>query len=114
MQVKRLRSKIHQVRVTHANREYRGSITIGKELARAAKLREGDAVLVNSIDKGTTWETYIIMGKEGEVKMNGAAANHFGIGERVHIIQYALYDSTEPYKDNVVHCDDNNMVDYVC
>lgn len=121
----RLKSKIHQLIVTDANKEYKGSISLGPELMRSAGLYEYDAVLVNSIDTGFSWKTYVIPGEEGEVTMNGAAANHFDIGERIHVIQYAYFrpnpfmfeynigeriSNRKPHKPRIVHCDENNKV----
>ncbi len=89
MRVHKLIGKL-TVTVSDANINYEGSITIGKDLMALVNFSEYDMVHVNSIDTGKHWETYVIPGEDGEVCLNGAAANHFNIGERVHILLYGI------------------------
>ncbi|WP_199769822.1 aspartate 1-decarboxylase, partial [Helicobacter equorum] len=73
MQFEMLYSKIHRARVSDANLEYVGSITIEKSLAQSAKLKEGMKVDVLNINNGERFSTYVIYGdKEGEICINGA------------------------------------------
>jgi len=83
-----LKSKIHMAKVTGANKEYDGSITIGEHLARQADMSPHEKVLVSNIENGNRFETYVIYGKEGEICVNGAAANLAGVGDRLIIMSF--------------------------
>ena len=89
MYVQKLIAKL-TVGVTDANVNYVGSITIGRDLMALVGFKEYDMVHVNCLDTGKHWETYVIPGDDGSVCLNGAAANHFNIGDRVHIILYGM------------------------
>ena len=56
-QIEVLKSKIHRVRVTEANLNYVGSITIDEALMEAANLIEGEKVQILDIDNGERFET---------------------------------------------------------
>ena len=79
-----LKSKIHRVRVTEANLEYIGSITIDEALMEAANIYCGERVQVVDNTNGARLETYAIPGKRGSgcICMNGAAA-HLGADARL-------------------------------
>ena len=62
MLIEVLKSKIHRVRVTQANLNYVGSITIDEDLMDAANMIEGEKVQVLDINNGERLETYIIKG----------------------------------------------------
>jgi aspartate 1-decarboxylase len=104
----RLISKIQQVTVTDANLLYNGSITIGRNILRAANLNPYDMVHVNCLDTGNHWETYIIEGEDNVVCLNGAAAHHFSRGDRVHILHYGIAPSDSV--PTIVYCDEDNNV----
>jgi aspartate 1-decarboxylase len=89
-----LYSKISSVIVTGAKRDYEGTITLCPDLMRRAGLKHFDMVHVNCKNTGKHWETYVIPGKRNECCLNGAAANHFNIGDDVHILCYYLTDDT--------------------
>jgi aspartate 1-decarboxylase len=80
-----IRSKIHKAKVTDANLEYIGSITIDPDLLEKADMAAGEKVLVVSNTSGARLETYIIEGKRGEgcICMNGAAAHLIKPGEEI-------------------------------
>ena len=92
-----LKSKIHRVRVTEANLEYIGSITIDEDLLDAANMIAGEKVQIVNNNNGERFETYIIKGKRGSgcVCLNGAAARKVVVGDTVIIISYALMDFEE-------------------
>ena len=52
-----LKSKIHRVKVTEANLEYIGSITIDEDLMDAAGIVAGERVQVVDNDNGARLET---------------------------------------------------------
>ena len=92
-----LKSKIHRVRVTEANLDYVGSITIDEDLMDAAGLVAGEKVQVVDNTNGARLETYTIPGKRGsgEICMNGAAAHLMQPGDIVIIMAYALMTPEE-------------------
>ena len=91
MLVEVLKSKIHRVKVTHANLNYIGSITIDRDLIEAANFLVGEKVQVVNINNGERLETYIIEGEKGsgEVTLNGPAARKVQKGDIVIILSYA-------------------------
>ena len=76
MYIERMKSKIHRVRVTEANLNYVGSITIDEDLMDAAGLIEGEKVQIVNNNNGERIETYVIKGERGSgcICLNGAAA----------------------------------------
>lgn len=97
MQIQVLKSKIHRVRVTEANLDYIGSITIDAALMEAANLLEGEKVAVVNVNNGERLETYVIRGDRdsGVICLNGPAARRCVVGDVVIIISYALMDFEE-------------------
>jgi aspartate 1-decarboxylase len=91
-----LKSKLHQARVTDANKEYEGSIGISRELCAAVGLLPWEKVLVANIETGARLETYvIILESEGRIVLNGAAAHAFLPGERCIIMSFASLTEQE-------------------
>lgn len=86
-----LYSKIHRVRVTGAELNYIGSITLDRDLMDAAQLLEGQKVSIVNIDNGERLDTYVIPGQRGtgEVTLNGPAARKVQKGDLIIIIAYA-------------------------
>ncbi len=101
MQIQVLKSKIHRARVTEANIDYIGSITIDEDLMDAANMIENEKVHVVNINNGERLETYIIKGKRGSgvICLNGAAARKVAVNDLVIIISYALL----PFEDAKMH-----------
>ena len=101
-----LKSKIHRVRVTQANLEYIGSITIDEDLMDAAGIVAGERVQVVDNDNGARLETYVIAGKRGSgcICINGAAAHLVNVGDTVIIMAYALMTPEEAkgFKPSIV------------
>lgn len=90
MQLEILKSKIHRARVTEANLNYIGSITIDADLAEAAGLFSNEKVLVVNINNGERLETYVIKGDRGSGKIgiNGAAAHKFSIDDLIIVMSF--------------------------
>ena len=103
-----LRSKIHKARVTEANVDYLGSITIDRDLIERAGLWSGEKVLVVSNTTGNRLETYVIVGKpgSGEICMNGAAAHVIKADEEIIIMGFEL--ASEPITPKILLVDKNN------
>ena len=103
MMIEVLKSKIHCARVTEANLNYMGSITIDEDLLDAANMIPGEKVYIADNNNGERFETYIIKGERGSGKicLNGAAAR------KVIIMSYALMDFEEAksFKPSVIFPD---------
>ena len=97
MQIEVFKSKIHRVKVTEADLNYIGSITIDEDLLDAANMIEGEKVQIVNINNGERIETYTIKGKRGsgEVCLNGPAARRVAVGDIVIIISYGIMDFEE-------------------
>jgi aspartate 1-decarboxylase len=108
------KSKIHRARVTDANLHYAGSLTIDKELIKAAGLVPYEQIHVVNINNGSRAETYVIEGpaNSGMVCANGALARLVHKDDVIIIISYALYDDKElaNYQPIVVQVDQHNKI----
>ena len=91
MLIEVVKSKIHRVKITQADLNYIGSITIDEKLMEASNIIEGEKVQVVNINNGERLETYAIKGVpgSGEVCMNGPAARKVQPGDLVIITTYA-------------------------
>lgn len=110
------KSKIHRARVTHADLDYEGSITISGELMRAAEIHEHEQVHVWNVTRGTRLVTYALRGDDdsGIICLNGAAAHLAGPEDIVIIATFAEVEAAEAaaWKPVVVLVDEHNkMVD---
>ena len=94
MQIEVLKSKIHRVKVTGADLNYIGSITIDEALMEASNLIEGEKVTIVNINNGERFETYVIKGikNSGEITLNGPAARKVQKDDVIIIISYALME----------------------
>lgn len=97
MLVQVVKSKIHRVKVTGADLNYIGSITIDEDLMDAANIIEGEKVQVVNNNNGERLETYVIPGprNSGEITLNGAAARRVAVGDVLILITYAFMDINE-------------------
>lgn len=97
MQIEVLKSKIHCCRVTEANLNYMGSITIDEDLMDAANLIAGERVYIVNNNNGERFDTYIIRGERGSgcICLNGAAARKVQVGDIVIIMSYAQMNFEE-------------------
>lgn len=93
-----LKSKIHRATVTEADLSYEGSISIDPVLIEAANLLEFEKVEVYNITNGQRFATYVILGRPGEICLNGAAARMVQKGDQVIIASYAEYNEEECQK----------------
>ena len=92
-----MKSKLHCVRVTEADLNYMGSITIDEDLMDAANLIANEKVHIVDNNNGERFSTYIIKGERGSGKicLNGAAARKVHVGDIVIIMSYATMDFEE-------------------
>ncbi|CAL2062541.1 MULTISPECIES: aspartate 1-decarboxylase [Tenacibaculum] len=100
MLVQVVKSKIHRVKVTGADLNYIGSITIDEDLMDAAGIIEGERVQIVNNNNGERLETYAIPGprKSGEITLNGAAARRVQKGDVLILIVYGFLDIEEARK----------------
>lgn len=94
MQVEVVKSKIHRVKVTGADLNYIGSITIDEDLMEAANIINGEKVQIVNNNNGARLETYAIPGPRGsgELTLNGAAARKVAVGDILILITYTWMD----------------------
>lgn len=92
-----LKSKIHCARVTEANLNYMGSITIDEDLMDAVGMLEGEQVHIVNNNNGERFVTYIIKGERGsgQICLNGAAARLVQPDDVVIIMAYAQMTTDE-------------------
>ncbi len=108
------KSKIHRVRVTEADLNYIGSITIDEDLMDAANLIEGEKVQIVNNNNGERIETYVIRGerKSGIICLNGAAARRAQVGDIVIIIAYAMMtpEEAKTFKPTTIFPNETNRL----
>ena len=100
MLVQVVKSEIHRVKVTGADLNYIGSITIDEDLMDAANIIEGERVQIVNNNNGERLETYAIPGPRGsgEITLNGAAARRVAVGDVLILIVYGFMDFEEAKK----------------
>jgi aspartate 1-decarboxylase len=107
-----LKSKIHRATVTGADMNYEGSIAIDRKLIEAANLLDFERVDIYNINSGARFSTYVILGDEGEISLNGAAARLVQPGDLVIIASYAEYEENElkAHNPKIVFVDEKNKI----
>lgn len=108
------KSKIHRCRVTEANLNYEGSVTIDADLMDAADILPHEQVQVLNVNNGERFDTYAIRGPRGSgvICLNGPAARLAHVGDLVIILTYASMEreELERHTPRVVMVDDRNRV----
>ena len=109
-----LKSKIHRAKVTEADLNYEGSITIDRNLMDAAGLLPYEKVDIYNITNGERFSTYVIEGERGSgtICLNGAAARKVQVGDLVIIACYVTMTEEEArnHQPTVVLVDENNRI----
>ena len=92
-----LKSKIHCVKVTEANLDYVGSITIDQDLMDAANIMPGEHVYIADNNNGERFETYAIPAPRGSktFSIRGAAAHLGNAGDLLVIMSFATVEASE-------------------
>jgi len=116
MTITMFKAKLHQLRVTEANLNYEGSITIDLDLLDAAGILPYEKVQIVNNNNGARLETYTIPGVRGEgtVCLNGAAARKAQVGDRIIVIAYADLTPAEAQRHQprvVITHEDNTIKD---
>ncbi|HIP93519.1 MAG TPA: aspartate 1-decarboxylase [Desulfurobacteriaceae bacterium] len=107
-----LNIKLHGAKVTQANLEYEGSISIDKDILKETGLMPFEKVDIYNINNGERFSTYIIPGEKGEIALNGAAARKVQVGDRIIIVSYVELEENE-IKKHTPKCfilDSNNKI----
>lgn len=109
-----LKSKIHRARVTQAELNYVGSITIDEALIEAANIIPNEKVQIVNNNNGARFETYVIKGERGSgtVCLNGATARLAQVGDVVIIMSYAQMEMEEAkkYEPILIFPDNDNKL----
>jgi aspartate 1-decarboxylase len=109
-----MKGKIHRARVTEANLNYVGSITIDEDILDAVDMLPNEKVQIVNNNNGARLETYIIPGPRGSgvVCLNGAAARLVQEGDVVIIISYAMVpeEKLKTYQPKVAIMNENNKI----
>ncbi len=107
-----LKSKIHRARVSDANIDYEGSITIDKMLMEEADILPYEQVAVLNINNGARFTTYAIEGEKGEICINGAAARLAVKGDIIIILSFCQVEEEEArnFTPKLVYVDDKNAI----
>lgn len=112
MQIEVVKSKIHRVKVTGADLNYIGSITIDETLMEASNIIEGEKVAIVNVNNGERLETYVIKGNRnsGEITLNGPAARKVQKGDIIIIISYGIMDfeAAKSFKPALVFPNEND------
>jgi aspartate 1-decarboxylase len=115
MYIEILKSKIHRVRISQADLNYVGSVTIDEDLMDAADLIENEKVQIVNINNGERLETYVIKGIRGSgmVCLNGPAARKAQVGDIIIIITYAMVEKNKAkdYKPIILFPNSNNRLE---
>ncbi|TDE46511.1 aspartate 1-decarboxylase [Flavobacterium rhamnosiphilum] len=112
MQIQVVKSKIHRVKVTGADLNYIGSITIDEALLEASNIIEGERVFIVNINNGERFDTYAIKGEKnsGIITLNGPAARKVQKDDIIIIISYALleFEEAKTFKPWIIFPNEND------
>ncbi|MGH2666246.1 aspartate 1-decarboxylase [Flavobacterium sp.] len=112
MQIQVVKSKIHRVKVTGADLNYIGSITIDEALMEASNIFEGEKVSIVNLNNGERLETYAITGprNSGEITLNGPAARKVHQGDIIIIISYGILtvEEAKTFKPSIIFPNEND------
>ncbi|TFJ91640.1 aspartate 1-decarboxylase [Lentibacillus salicampi] len=108
------KGKLHRVRVTEADLDYVGSVTIDEKFMKKADIKPYEMVQITSLKNATRWKTYALPAPEGSKKicLNGPPAHLFSPGDIVIILSMAQMneEEIENLRPKVVFFDENNDI----
>ncbi|MFG6118430.1 aspartate 1-decarboxylase [Thalassobacillus sp. B23F22_16] len=109
-----MKAKIHRARVTEANLNYVGSITIDQDIMDQVCILPHEKVQIVNNNNGARLETYVIAGARGSgvVCLNGAAARLVQPDDIIIIVAYAMLSEEElvDFKPKIALMDEDNQV----
>jgi aspartate 1-decarboxylase len=105
-----MNGKIHRARVTDADLNYVGSISLDPILMKAADIVPNEQVSVYNLMNGSRFETYAIEGNDGQICLNGAAARLAQVGDLVIIVTYVDIEDADidRHQPTVIVVDEDN------
>jgi aspartate 1-decarboxylase len=114
MLVHLLKSKIHRGRVTSANLDYEGSMTIDRDLMDKVGLLPYERILCSNMANAARFETYAIPGERGsgQIILNGAAAHLGKPGDLLTIMSFTELQAAEAkfWKPHVIVLGEKNAI----
>ncbi len=114
--IRLMHAKLHRVRVTSANVNYIGSISIDSDLMDKVGILPLEEVDVINLDNGKRWSTYAIPAESGsgEICPNGGAALLCKEGDILIIYAYEQCDRSDVmikgHEAKVLVADENNQI----
>lgn len=107
MKLTLLKSKLHRIKVTEANLDYEGSLTLDPDDMEAVGIVQYEKILCADVENGNRFETYAIQGRRGShvCCLNGAAAHQGKVGDRLIVMAFAQMDEAEAsgFSPRVLH-----------
>ena len=107
MKLTLLKSKLHRIKVTEANLDYEGSLTLDPDDMEAVGIVQYEKILCADVENGNRFETYAIQGSRGShvCCLNGAAAHQGRVGDRLIVMAFAQMDEAEAsgFSPRVLH-----------
>ena len=97
MTVQLLKAKLHRIRVTEADLDYEGSLSLDPDDMEAVGILPYEKILCADVENGNRFETYAIAGKRGShvCCLNGAAAHKGKVGDRLIVMAFASFTPEE-------------------
>ena len=109
-----LKAKLHSGAVTQCDLHYEGSVSIDQDLLDASGILPNERVDIWNVTNGARIQTYAIEAPRGSkaIGVNGAAARHFAVGDRVIIATFAHIEEerARQHKPTVVLLDETNAI----
>jgi aspartate 1-decarboxylase len=107
-----LKAKLHGARVTGAELDYEGSLTIDQDLMDAVKILPYEKILVANMENGSRFETYAIPGARGSgtLCLNGATAHRGKTGDRLIVFAFGVFPDVEAraHRPLILRLDERN------
>ena len=97
MTVQLLKSKLHRIKITEANLDYEGSLTLDPDDMEAVGILPYEKILCADVENGNRFETYAIAGQRGSgvCCLNGAAAHQGTVGDRLIVMSFGMFTPEE-------------------
>lgn len=109
-----MNGKIHRARVTEANLNYVGSITIDEDIIDAVGILPNEKVAIVNNNNGARLETYVIAGERGSgvICLNGAAARLVQPDDIIIIISYVMVaeERLRDHQTKIAIMNENNQI----
>lgn len=108
------KAKLNRAKVTSANVEYHGSLTVDQEILERLNIFENEKVLLVNLSNSNRFETYVMAGERGkrEIGLNGGAALLGKVGDTIGFASFALMTEEEAknFTQKIVSLDEHGMI----